>query len=148
MNSLFTTDRAVAEEFCALLDEACGYPNPATLTERAVAIETTKDGYIVPIPEGVYSHKIKAYLDAHSILPSARAKEAPQTDATKVLQAVVDAAKQEPLIEEGKLAANDFVILDEKTKSAMLDAKAEIVVDPIAEPVDEPIADPVKDIKP
>ena len=57
-------------------------------------------------------------------------------------QAVVDAAKVEPLIEEGKLATNDFVLVDEKTKAVMLEAKADVKpVDPIADPVADPIID-------
>ena len=71
---LFTTNQTVANFAASKLDNLCGYPNPDTLTDRAVPViqHPTKSWWIVPIPDGVYGPKLKVYMDAHGQIPSDR----------------------------------------------------------------------------
>lgn len=110
---LFTTNAETAAAFCADLDAACGYPNPATGTDRAVAIQTVKDGFFILVPDGVWAPKFKTELDAKVVLPADRNADAPAETAKAVtdkLAALVAEGKVKPP-KEGAVDKQNFVLV-------------------------------------
>lgn len=71
---LFTTSSNVAVKVCAAIDTALGYPNPATATLRAVnpILHTNGNWWLVPLPEALYSPKVKKALELRGLLPASR----------------------------------------------------------------------------
>jgi len=116
MSDLFlhTTDRAVAEAFCAELDAQCGYPNPATLTERAVAIQEVEGGFVVPVTE-VYAPALRKYLDAKEALPEERREEAPLESVADIQAHSELAAEEIVLGKVGAVQEKGDVVPEEKS---------------------------------
>lgn len=140
MRYIITEDRETAEKYRDELDVLCGYPNPATLTEHAVAIESLPDGrFAVPVPDGVYAPKLARYIMALDALPAAR-----QDDLTATSDSEVAAAKK-ALEDSGKLSktppkgdVNNYVLVSRDYIEQKREAK-------LVEPGD---AEPITDINP
>lgn len=114
----YTTNANTAEAFSKALNEACGYPNRATLTERAVAIQTnatkTATNYWVIVPDGVYAPKLLSYIQTVKVLPEKRQTDIVLTNETQLATALAKASTNTvPIPKEGTLAAQDFVLATE-----------------------------------
>jgi len=137
-NYLFTTNAETAAAFVADLDAVCGYPNPATATDHAVAVQVVKDGFLVIVPDGVWAPKLKAALDAKVVLPADRKADAPVETAKAVtdkLTALVSEGKVKPP-KEGAVDKQNFVLVAQLLADEKAIASAD--VKPIdAKPTDE-----------
>lgn len=114
----YTTNSATATKFATALDQACGYPNRATLTERAVMVQTnatkTATNYWVICPDGIYAPKLRSYLATVSVLPKERQTNNVVTNETALATALAKASTNTvPTPKEGTLAAQDFVLATE-----------------------------------
>lgn len=115
---LYTTNSTTALKFATALNEACGYPNPKTLTYRAVQVQTnalkTSTNYVVICPDAIYAPKLAGYVATVSVLPKERQTNSVVTNDTQLAAALTKASTNTvPKPEPGKLAAQDFVLVSE-----------------------------------
>lgn len=119
---LYTTNSDTATKFATALNQACGYPNPSTLTYRAVQVQTnalkTSTNYVVICPDALYAPKLRSYMQPITVLPKDRQTNNIVTDSTQLDSAITKASTNTaPAPKEGTLAAQDFVLVTEAVVS-------------------------------